>query len=142
MAGSYLGGSLTRLGNEVNYIAPFLTSVILTVFELLWLVFVLPESLPKKPPSQNLEQVEVRQDSLLYSAFSNIYSVFKGTVSVFLSENTSHTFLILIILSVTLALGNVPYLYLYTALKWQWTAFDIGRFIVVIAISRWYETSY
>lgn len=50
----------------------------------------------------------------------------------------SHVVLVLIILSLTLALGMVPYLHLYTALKWQWNAVDIGQFIFVIAVSRRY----
>lgn len=140
MIGSYLGGSLTRLGTEKgdNYTAPFVVSFILTVLELGWLVFVLPESLASIPSLEEEEDEPVRKESLISSVFKKVTGLFQSSVSVFLSRNTSHTFLILIILSVTLALGQIPYLYLYTAYKWQWTAFDIGNFIVVLAVSRWY----
>jgi len=126
--GPFLGGTLVKLSN--SYVLPFAVSLSFTILELLWILFILPESRILKP-------TDPAHKSSARQLFYNMRNVLSSTVSV-LSGNTrsSHLLVCSIILLMSFSMGSVYFLNLYTSLKWGWTAYDIGKYILVIALTR------
>lgn len=131
-AGPYLGGLL--VSSTSSYTTPFAASLGLTVIEFLWVLLVMPES-------RVFVKETASQEALNKSGLSKLYesskTVVQSTISVLYGyKRLSHLLVCVVILVISFSMGSVYYMQLYTAFKWQWTAYDIGQYIFVIAIAK------
>ncbi|KAJ3396074.1 hypothetical protein HDU92_004199 [Lobulomyces angularis] len=129
MFGPVLGGALVRLGNGV--LLPYVVAAVISLFELFYIILILPESIHSKKSSKQQPQ-KPEQNSLLNedeqtSTPSNVnkitlYNLCKNA-KVELKSN----------LKVLLGRERRQY---FTALKFKWDSLDLGQYILIIAVTR------
>ncbi|KAI8827114.1 major facilitator superfamily domain-containing protein [Fimicolochytrium jonesii] len=124
MAGPYFGGLLSKIMPS-GLIGVFYVAVIGKLIVLLYIIFILPESLSKSPASTSTTP----QPSPLHS-ITGIFSTFT------LLFRPPRTYLVSILFITAVCIGGVMNFFFYATYEFGWDAYDEGVFLLYMSVTR------
>lgn len=127
--GPFIGGLLARFGGIVF---PFAASFLITTIELCWVIFILRESRDSLHETESIQEPDGSNSltRILFKSFGDSFTLLTRDLRTICCSG--------IIILITLTVGSYSMFQLYLTYLFHWDAFDIGLYILCIALSRFF----